>query len=231
MSALHRLLLLSFGLVPIGCSALLGVDADAQLAPPPAAPENDGAAAAACGCHGQCGFAPDGCGGYLQCPDCTDGLRCGAQTPNQCGRGACKPATCDTLGCGPQTDGCGHPLECSPCSPAQDAAVEDAATDAADASLPSDGCPPGQVKVGEYATWFGKVNIYRPVGGAWTNDPGCDAGADVNTLAYCQELWPQSVSQQQLPEVTPEAKPFSPAGCTATEMHPGEAQYLCCAPG
>jgi hypothetical protein len=72
-------------------------------------------------CTGQgftCGPQSDGCGGLLQCGDCTPPQLCGGGgTPNVCGTPACKSETCTTLGfnCGPAGDGCGNTLQCGNC--------------------------------------------------------------------------------------------------------------------
>jgi hypothetical protein len=65
-----------------------------------------------------CGRAPDGCGGVLQCGECTAegvcpmGGRAGACSP-------CVPQTCasQSFNCGSQGDGCGGTLDCGTCDP------------------------------------------------------------------------------------------------------------------
>lgn len=69
-----------------------------------------------------CGLAPDGCGGVLDCGTCTSPLQCGAGgTPFQCGNpdaGACVPLTCSSQGieCGEAADGCGNLVMCGSCT-------------------------------------------------------------------------------------------------------------------
>jgi hypothetical protein len=78
--------------------------------------------------NADCGFVTDTlCGGVVQCGDCTDGHVCGANTPNQCGKGSggsagssgtCTPSTCDDLNadCGFVTDTkCGGTIQCGTC--------------------------------------------------------------------------------------------------------------------
>jgi N-acetylneuraminic acid mutarotase len=67
-----------------------------------------------------CGPAGDGCGGLLQCGNCTAPQSCGgAGVPSQCGMPAstCTPQTCASLGknCGPVSDTCGGLLNCGTC--------------------------------------------------------------------------------------------------------------------
>jgi len=80
-----------------------------------------GGAAGKCGCTpatscpaGQnCGTAPDGCGGTLNCGTCTAPQTCGGgRTANVCG---CTPTTCGAQDCGSIPDGCGGMLDCGPC--------------------------------------------------------------------------------------------------------------------
>ncbi len=63
-----------------------------------------------------CGFLPDGCGGFSSCGNvCAFPETCGAAgEPNVCG---CVPATCDGFerSCGTLTDGCGQLLNCGGC--------------------------------------------------------------------------------------------------------------------
>jgi hypothetical protein len=74
-----------------------------------------------------CGYAGDGCGGQLNCGNCTSPAYCGGNGFNQCGGnnglmpdGApnCTPATCGSLGynCGAAGDGCGGQLNCGTCN-------------------------------------------------------------------------------------------------------------------
>lgn len=69
----------------------------------------------------QCGPIANGCGGIVQCADCTGGAVCGGGgTPSVCAGGTCKKRTfadCATLGvnCGYIADGCGGtPISCWP---------------------------------------------------------------------------------------------------------------------
>jgi hypothetical protein len=114
-----------------------------------------------------------------------------------------------------------------------------AATDAAvvpDSSTTSAACGAGFVQIGEYATWYGKVNVHR-VGssGTWTVDTDCSSGADVNTVAYCQKFWPTATKQAQLAAVSADNKPFTSGGgvspaCGGVALYPGQNQFACCAP-
>ena len=76
-----------------------------------------------------CGFAPDGCGGVLQCGTCAAPETCGAGGFSKCGLppgvsadggtvSLCTPTTCSALGytCGPAPDGCGGLLQCGTCT-------------------------------------------------------------------------------------------------------------------
>ena len=74
-----------------------------------------------------CGPNADGCGGLLQCGDCTAPEFCGGGGFSKCGGvtnlapdGAviCNPTTCNALGydCGPAGDGCGGLLNCGTCT-------------------------------------------------------------------------------------------------------------------
>jgi hypothetical protein len=76
-----------------------------------------------------CGPAPDGCGGLLQCGPCTAPETCGAGGFSKCGlppgigadggaTSLCTPTSCATRGydCGPATDGCGGLLQCGACT-------------------------------------------------------------------------------------------------------------------
>jgi hypothetical protein len=63
-----------------------------------------------------CGTAPDGCGGAINCGTCTGPNTCGGGgTANLCG---CTPTTCSALGanCGNPGDGCGGTLSCGTCA-------------------------------------------------------------------------------------------------------------------
>ncbi len=67
----------------------------------------------------RCGFNADGCGGVVDCGDCTSGKVCGGGTAgaNKCGPGTCTPKTCAQLNsnCGLIGDGCGGQLDCGSC--------------------------------------------------------------------------------------------------------------------
>ncbi len=120
-----------------------------------------------------------------------------------------------------------------------DGAADAAATDAAlmpDSSTTSAACGAGFVQLGEYATWYGKVNVHRAgTSGTWSVDTDCTSGADVNTVAYCQKFWPSTTKQAQLAAVTADNKPFTSGGgvspaCGGVALHPGQSQLVCCAP-
>jgi hypothetical protein len=65
----------------------------------------------------ECGTAPDGCGGKLDCGACTAGKFCGGAGPNRCGNDPCTPKMCDAIGavCGHPSDGCSAVLDCGAC--------------------------------------------------------------------------------------------------------------------
>ena len=73
----------------------------------------DDAGACQTACAGDdCGQVPDGCGGFLSCSQCGQGLTCGQNAPNKCG--APPPITCTPKQaadvcpgkCGAVSDGC-----------------------------------------------------------------------------------------------------------------------------
>jgi hypothetical protein len=121
-----------------------------------------------------------------------------------------------------------------------DAAVLDGGGDlgtnaGTDAASPASVCAAGMTQLGEYATWWGKVNVQRPSGGAWSVDSDCSSGADHTTIAYCQRLWPATTVQVALSAVTPETKPFTSGGgaapgCGGLALSAGQHQFVCCAP-
>ena len=65
----------------------------------------------------QCGTAPDGCGGTLECGGCPEGQVCGGKGyQNICVPGDCQPQECPANGCGQNPDGCGNTVECGECT-------------------------------------------------------------------------------------------------------------------
>lgn len=66
-----------------------------------------------------CGSAPDGCGGKIECGDCPDGQLCGGGGANKCGADECNPKSCVQVGasCGYASDGCSQAIDCGGCSP------------------------------------------------------------------------------------------------------------------
>ena len=62
----------------------------------------------------ECGNQADGCGGTIDCGECTGGKTCQGGI---CKTGACVPKTCAQLGadCGSTSDGCGDMLSCGSC--------------------------------------------------------------------------------------------------------------------
>lgn len=64
-----------------------------------------------------CGMAPDGCGGAIDCGKCPSTTTCGGGGPNRCGGEPCTPSTCDALGakCGAVSDLCSGILQCGQC--------------------------------------------------------------------------------------------------------------------
>jgi hypothetical protein len=66
----------------------------------------------------ECGLAIDGCGGAIECGECSAGKYCGGDGANQCGDFPCKPATCAAVSaeCGNVSDGCDALLDCGNCT-------------------------------------------------------------------------------------------------------------------
>jgi hypothetical protein len=66
-----------------------------------------------------CGSAPDGCGGKIECGDCPDGQACGGGGTNVCGTDECIPKSCVQVGaqCGWASDGCAEAVDCGGCAP------------------------------------------------------------------------------------------------------------------
>jgi hypothetical protein len=118
-------------------------------------------------------------------------------------------------------------------SPVVDGGTRDADAGEADADASINHCDGGH-EIGEYATWFGKVNLHRAPGGVWLSDDDCTSGATVNTVAYCQKFWPTTLTQYSYP-ATVEPKPFASGGgapptCGGVDRFKGEIQYACCGP-
>ncbi|HQM09921.1 MAG TPA: hypothetical protein PK140_11025, partial [Polyangiaceae bacterium] len=69
----------------------------------------------------ECGSAPDGCGGKIDCGECMSGQVCGGGGPNRCGTSACFPKSCVQLGaqCGYISDGCATAIDCGSCAAPQ----------------------------------------------------------------------------------------------------------------
>ena len=136
----------------------------------------------------------------------------------------------------------GGPGRCFPDAPASidggldatsDATLD--ASDAADSGQTQGGCGLGDIQLGEFATWVGKVNVHRPTGGVWEVDADCATGGGTNTLEYCKKFWPSATGLVHLNAVTPENKPFTQAGgqaptCGGLWLQPGVDQYSCCRP-
>lgn len=66
-----------------------------------------------------CGSAPDGCGGKIECGECPDGQFCGGGGTNVCGMDDCSPKSCVQTGaqCGWASDGCSMAIDCGGCAP------------------------------------------------------------------------------------------------------------------
>jgi hypothetical protein len=101
-----------------------GTDAAADAndeadAPPPCVPGTCAAVGA------ECGRIPDGCGGVLDCGECSTGY-CGGGGTNRCGKTPCEARSCSDYGaqCGKLSDGCGGTLDCGTC-PGQDVCTVD----------------------------------------------------------------------------------------------------------
>ncbi len=70
----------------------------------------------------QCGYASDGCGNLLTCPQCAAGQTCGGGGAGKCGTTTtCTPETCAQQGiqCGQAGDGCGNVIDCGNCPTGQ----------------------------------------------------------------------------------------------------------------
>lgn len=65
-----------------------------------------------------CGSAPDGCGGKIECGDCPAGQTCGGGGTNKCGTDECIPRSCVQVGaqCGWASDGCAEAIDCGGCA-------------------------------------------------------------------------------------------------------------------
>jgi len=166
---------------------------------------SDGGVDAGCArmsCQSQgygCGTAADGCGGSLDCGQCTAPQTCGGGgTPHQCGLG-CTPTSCQSLGygCGTAADGCGGSLDCGQCTAPQTCGgggtphqcgvgCATACTGGQDCGTQPDGCG-GTVTCGTCTapqTCGGGGVPNRCGGSACTPQPGCElpatpAGSDV----------------------------------------------------
>jgi len=91
-------------------------------------------------------------------------------------------------------------------------------------------CSEGNVLVGQFATWCGKVNVHTdPVTGEWMVDDNCVSGCNVGGVDYCQKFYPETSEIVEI-EVSPEDKPFTSAGCSVEFPDSGGAQFACCAP-
>jgi hypothetical protein len=80
--------------------------------------DSSGCVPASCvGIGAECGSAPDGCGGVIDCGECLAGTECGGGGVNVCGTSPCVPKTCVSLGaaCGIASDGCGATVDCGTC--------------------------------------------------------------------------------------------------------------------
>jgi hypothetical protein len=93
------------------------IEALLPLQPPPCTPLTCVAAGV------QCGTAPDGCDGTLQCGGCADGDICGLVAPNTCSP-VCVPKTCGGA-CGALANGCGATIQCGGCPSGQTCGVSD----------------------------------------------------------------------------------------------------------
>ena len=65
----------------------------------------------------ECGSAPDGCGGKVQCGGCETGKHCGGGGLNKCGTNTCGPKSCAQVSaeCGYASDGCSEAIDCGGC--------------------------------------------------------------------------------------------------------------------
>ena len=89
-------------------------------------------------------------------------------------------------------------------------------------------CPDGLENLGEFATWFGKVNVYTdPSSGTWMSDADCKSGCNVNDVGYCTKYYPGATEVVEI-DVSDVIKPFFNAGCKQEYPNPGKKQYACC---
>jgi hypothetical protein len=79
--------------------------------------------AKACPAAQNCGYAPDGCGGLVDCGTCGAGESCGVGQPpvaNHCGKVTCTPTGCPNgTACGFSSDGCSDVVDCGTCPTGQ----------------------------------------------------------------------------------------------------------------
>ncbi|MCO4762984.1 MAG: hypothetical protein KC502_15820, partial [Myxococcales bacterium] len=115
-----------------------------------------------------CGTMPDGCGGTLNCGQCTGGQVCGAG--NICGNTPCQKQTCQQVSaaCGTATDGCGGTQSCGDCSGGQ--------------ACQSNQCICQPKTCQQVGATCGKV------------DNGCGGSIDCGVCATCELGCPQSFS-------------------------------------
>ncbi len=103
-----------------GDASLADVGDDAPELNPDGTPDAACSGATTCAKQGvECGPIGDGCGGVLQCGDCTAPDICGGGgAAGKCGSVKCTPKTCTDVGanCGMVGDGCGGTIDCGTCS-------------------------------------------------------------------------------------------------------------------
>ena len=181
-----------------GCSGMLGYD-ELGFSPQSYAKADaakDGVAGAEGGCAAltcekgqtECGKAPDGCGGVLDCGSCVAPLQCGGAGPNRCGSDPCTPLTCKDKAaeCGVLSDGCAGALQCGSCPAPQECVAGDNVCSApqADASSPDDPCD------GLSSGWYCGASSQHPEGdanrrylcsgGLTSSSESCPNGCQVN---------------------------------------------------
>ena len=82
-------------------------------------------------------------------------------------------------------------------------------------------------ELGRISYWSGKVNIHRPLGGAWAWDPDRTSGANLQVLTYGKKWFPLTTSATQV-TVTPKPTPlWQDAGCAAVYFDDGQKEYTC----
>ena len=97
-----------------------------------------------------------------------------------------------------------------------------------DLSVEVDPCGKSHTAVGYFATWSGKVNVYKSAKGDWAVDPDCSSGANVAELTYCKKFWNNTAKFVEMQEPTTVKKPFTGSGCLPVYESVRQKQFACC---